>query len=76
MNIIFKKKIRTLQGICSIKKVLLKISPYSQEKAVLESLFNNVAGIQACDFVKKKLQNRRFPVNIAKFLRTLILKNF
>ena len=37
---------------------------------VLKSLFNKVAGIQACNSVKKKLQHRCFPVNIAKFLRT------
>ena len=37
---------------------------------VLKSLFNKVAGIQACNSAKKKLQHRCFPVNIAKFLRT------
>ena len=42
---------------------------------VLESLFNNVAGLKACNFIKKRLQHRCFPVNIAKFLRTLILKS-
>ena len=37
---------------------------------VLKSLFNKVAGIQAYNSIKKKLQHRCFPVNIAKFLRT------
>ena len=27
------------------------------------------------NFIKRKLQHRRFSVNVAKFLRTLILKN-
>ena len=36
---------------------------------VLEFLFNKVAGL------KDRLQHRSFPVNIAKFLRTPILKN-
>ena len=40
---------------------------------MLESLFNKVAGLQACIFIKKKLQHRCFPVNIAKFLKTPIL---
>ena len=37
---------------------------------VLESLFNNVAGLQACNFFKKSLQRRCFPVKFAKFLGT------
>ena len=42
---------------------------------VLEFLFDEVAGLQACSFIKKRLQQRRFPVHIAKFLRTPVLKN-
>ena len=37
--------------------------------------FNKVAGLQACNFIKKRLQHKCFPKNIAKFLRTTILKN-
>ena len=40
---------------------------------VLESLFNEVAGLNACNFIKKRLQHKFFPVNIAKFFRTAIL---
>ena len=43
---------------------------------MLETLFNKVAGLNACNFIKKRLQHRRFPVNIAKCLRTHILKKF
>ena len=32
-------------------------------------------GLKACDFIKKRLQDRCFPVSIVKFLRTPILKN-
>ena len=39
---------------------------------VLEPLFNKVAAPQTCNFMKKRLQHRRFPI---KFLRTAILKN-
>ena len=35
-----------------------------------EVFYNN-----ACNFIKKKLQHRSFPVNIEKFLRTPLLKN-
>ena len=32
---------------------------------VLESLFNKVAGLQTCNFVKTRAQHKYFPVNIA-----------
>ena len=38
-------------------------------------LESQVCNLKDCDFVKKKLQPRCFLVNIAKFLRTAILKN-
>ena len=41
---------------------------------MLELLFNKVTGLEVCNFIKKRLQHRCFLVNIAKFLRTLILK--
>ena len=37
---------------------------------MLESLFNKLADPQGCNFIKKRLQHRCFPLNIAKFLRT------
>ena len=37
---------------------------------VLESLFNKLAGLKACNFIKKRLQHSNFPKNNAKFLRT------
>ena len=41
---------------------------------MLEFLFNKVADLQACNVFKKRHQHGRFPVNIAKSLRTTILK--
>ena len=35
----------------------------------LESLCNKVSVLQACNLIKNELQQRCFPVNIAKFLR-------
>ena len=37
---------------------------------MLESLFNKVSGLEACIFIKKRLQHRCFHVSIAKSLRT------
>ena len=39
---------------------------------MLESLSNKVAGLKASNFNKKQLQHRCLPVNIAKFLTTLV----
>ena len=38
---------------------------------VLESLFNTLADLKACNFIKKSHQQSCFPKNIAKFLRTV-----
>ena len=40
-----------------------------------KSLFYKVVGLRVCNFIKKKLQHRCFPVKFAKFLWTAILKN-
>ena len=42
---------------------------------MLESLFNNVAKLKDCNFIKERLQHRCFPVNNAKFLTTHFLQN-
>ena len=41
---------------------------------MLESFLNKVAGLQASISIEKRLQHSCFPVNIAKFLRTPILR--
>ena len=38
------------------------------------ALFNQVEGLRTCNFVEKRFQHRSFSVNIAKFLKMLILK--
>ena len=45
-----------------------------RKKPVLESLYNKVAHLQAANVIKKRLQYRCFPVNIAKYLSAAILK--
>ena len=37
---------------------------------MLESLFNKVTGLKACNFIKKRLQRRNFTVKFAKFSKT------
>ena len=46
------------QWRCSVKKMFLKILQYSQ----------------TCNFMKKRLYHRCFLVNVAKFLKIIILK--
>ena len=41
---------------------------------MLESLFNKVAGWKAYNFIKKRLQHRCFPVNIAKIFKNTYLE--
>ena len=48
---------------------------FHRKTPVLESLFTNVTGLQRCNFIKKRLQHRCFPVKFAKFLRTSFWQN-
>ena len=48
--------------MCSVKKLFLEIWP-------------NFQTFKACNFMKKRLQDRCFPVKTAKFLRTPFLKD-
>ena len=57
-----------------IKKRSWKFRNIHRKIPVLESLFNIVADDQDCNVIKKRLQHRCFFVNIAKSLRTPILK--
>ena len=41
---------------------------------MLESLFNKVAGLKACNFINKRLQRRCFTVPLAKRLRIPVSK--
>ena len=52
-----------------------KFRNINRKTPVSESLLNKVTDFQSCNFIKKGLQHRYFPVNIAKFLRTSFLWN-
>ena len=63
--------------VFDIKNTVLKNFATFTEKDLCWSLFLLKFAVlpQACNFIKKRLQHRSFLVNIAKFLRTTILKN-
>ena len=60
----------------SIKIPFLKVLQYSHRNNCVGGLFlNKNAALDYWNFIKKRLQHRCFPMNIAKFLRTPVLKN-
>ena len=61
---------------CFIKKLFLEISQNSQEKTCTRLFFfNKIAGLRPLTLLKKRLWQRSFPVNFAKFLRTPFWQN-
>ena len=54
---------------CSIKKLFFKIMQCSQENSACVGVW-----INTCNFIKKRLQQKCCPVNIAISLKTCILK--
>ena len=55
----------------SSKWVSFRISQISQQENTCVGVFySNVAGLKACNFAKKRLQHRCFPVKFSKLLRT------
>ena len=54
--------------MCSVEKVFLEISQNSQENTCTRASF--LVMLQACNFIKKSLWHRCFPLNFVKFLRT------
>ena len=52
-----------------------KFIKFHRKTLASECLFNKVACLNACNFIKKRLWHRCFPVKFVKFSRTPILKN-
>ena len=42
---------------------------------MLESLYNKIGSLKACNFIKKRLQQMCFPLSLAKFLRKPLIQN-
>ena len=60
--------------MCSVKKEFLKFRKFHR-KHLRWSLFNKIAGLQACNVIKTMLQHRYFLWNLQYLLRVPILKN-
>ena len=69
-----KKEVRSRNGRSWCSQILIKVSVIKNfailKTPVLESLFKKVADLEAHKSIKRRLQHRCFPVNIAKFLST------
>ena len=52
------------------KQPFLKFRNFHRKTHLLVSHFNDMAGLHACIFIKKRLEHRCFPVNTVKYLRT------
>ena len=73
--------VRNSHQRCSVKKAALTNSTifhiYIYRKTpVLESLFEKIARLMACNFIKKRLQHRCFPVNMAKIFNSTYFKEY
>ena len=54
--------------------VLKNFALITKKVPLLESLFNKVAGLKACNTIKKRLQHRCLPVINARVLRAAFFK--
>ena len=63
-----------VRALFTIFKIGQGRRPPHRKTPEFESLFNKAAGPQVNKFIEKRLQQRCFPLNISKFLRTSILK--
>ena len=52
-----------------------KLRRIHRKTPMLESLFNKVADLKACNLIKIRLQHSCFPMNFAKFSRAPYLQN-
>ena len=57
------------------KAVFKSLVIFTDEHLCCSLFFNENAGLRSCSFIKKRLQHRCFPLNIATFLKTPVLKN-
>ena len=62
------------EAICK-KSFSSKFCNIHRETPVLESLFNKFVDLQACNFIKKRLQHRYFSCEYCKIFKTPILKH-
>ena len=63
------------RGVLLKKGVLKRIANLTGKHLFWSFFFNKAAGLRPTTLLKKRLQHRYFPMKVAKFLRTPILKN-
>ena len=68
--ILRKKESRSSHWRCSVKKSVLKNFENSQENTCARVSFSIVAGLRPANLLKKRIWQRCFSANFAKFLRT------
>ena len=51
-----------------------KFRKFHRKTPVLESIFNKLTGLHACNFIKKDSKYRSFPVKLTKFLKAPLCK--
>ena len=54
------------------KSVLKSFANFTGKQLSWNLFLIKFAGLRACNFIKKRLQHRSFPVKFAKFLKTYI----
>ena len=69
----YELNLRSIHWSCSVKKGVLRNFANFTGKQLWWSLF--LTGLKACNFIKKRLQHRCFPLEFKKFLRTPNLKS-
>ena len=62
------------QGALRKELIIVPSIKHFKAKRVLESRFNEVAGLKACNFIKKRFQHRCFPVKFAKIFKNIYLE--
>ena len=67
--------IRTSSSQMFFETDVLKVCNIHRKTPVLVSLFSKIASLEVFKFIKKRLQHRCLPANIANFLRQFYLKN-
>ena len=70
--IFFLKSTEAVAQRCSVKNLFIEISQNSYQNTCVRVSFFIKLQASICNFIKKRLWHRCFPVNFAKFLRTPI----
>ena len=69
------KKLQAAARRCSLKNLRLKFNKIYKKAPAPKFLFWWSCKLEACNFIKNRLQHRCFPVDFEKFSATHILKN-